>query len=91
MHDSCGEKSRGNNAEEKNMLLILDIICITHVTSRGEMEFQVAALRQRMRTQIKSETSYTANDISRKVKKHVPVKPIGKWVIIALRSGSAHH
>ena len=26
----------------------------------------------------KSETSHTANDISRKVKKHVPGKPIGR-------------
>ena len=71
----------GIDAVEKDMLLILDIISNTQVTG-GVVTlipcptWQVTVSKRGVRTNTKSETSCTANDIAKQVEKHVLGKDV---------------
>jgi len=60
---------------KENMFFILDIAS-RKLQVGEEVEFQVAVSTRRVWT--RSETSHFADNISRKVVKHVPGKPIGR-------------
>jgi hypothetical protein len=61
--------------EEKMMSRMENIISLSQVASRGRSRIPSCCLKAKA-VDTMSETSHTANDISRKVKKHVPGKPI---------------
>ena len=63
------------HAVEKDMLLILDIISITTIC-RGVTLIPCRCLIKTWDVNTKSETSCSANDITRKVKKHVCGKDV---------------
>jgi len=75
VHISCKKKSCGWGLAQRNMLLILDIISVTKVTGGGITLIPCCCFKtQGVNT--KSETSCTANDITRQVEKHVSEKDV---------------